>query len=478
MSSEAASSESDTQIEEVTITYENGISDLTNEFHMILSESVRNFYEGYSIDDSFLLWIAAEYGDSVIEQLASCVQEGERDASIWYELTGKTIHVLWLEYCRSLNYSSYLLTDVIWVDCRDRKEFTMDFIGDINFSENWHTTRALDERGGALESCIAPEILQELASADIAMTNNEFTFSTRGTALEGKKYLFRADPLRISYYEKMGIDVVSLANNHTWDYGQEALFDTMENLTNAGVAHIGAGKNLQEAKKIQYFVANGRKIAVVSATQIERYHKYTKEATEDSAGVLKTLDPEIFLGVIEEARANSDYVIAYVHWGTEGNLYPDADERALAEKYVSAGADIVIGGHSHRLQGVTYIEEVPVLYSLGNFWFSTGDLYTSIAQVKITEDGELKVALLPCEQKNLTVTLLSEQQDTDGFYEYIADISSGIGIKEDGTICNIRDEADDDVLAGFRYLSGQSYGTHHGDLDLEGNGIDIVGNLK
>ncbi len=93
--------------------------------------------------------------------------------------------------------------------------------------------------------------------------------------------------------------------------------------------------NLEEAEKIVYFIANGRKIAIVAATQIERSYSYTKEATKDSPGVLKTLKPDKFTEVIRKAKSNSDIVIAYPHWGTEGNHSYGADQKELAEAFVS-----------------------------------------------------------------------------------------------------------------------------------------------
>jgi len=83
-----------------------------------------------------------------------------------------------------------------------------------------------------------------------------------------------------------------------YDYGEEALIDTLETLEGSGVPYVGAGRNLEEAKKIVYFIANGRKIAITAASQIERSSNYTKEATEDSAGVLKTLNPDKYVEVI------------------------------------------------------------------------------------------------------------------------------------------------------------------------------------
>lgn len=451
-------------------------ADMQEQIEAILAAGTQNFFAGYAVDESFLLWVQNTYGDEALQSLADGVEQAT--AELWYMVTEHSIHALWMEYCGDTGYASYLLSNVRWIDCADEDTITMDFIGDINFDENWDTMRVLDERGGMLENCISGEILEELSSADIAMANNEFTLSLRGTALEGKSYVFRADPLRVRYYKKMGIDIVSLANNHTWDYGEDALLDTLAVLKDENISYVGAGKNLAEASKIPYFVANGRKIAIVSATQIERYHRYTKEATEDSAGVLKTLDPELFVSRIREAKANSDYVIAYVHWGTEGNLYPDADERALAELYTDAGADVVIGGHAHRLQGGTFIDGKPVLYSLGNFWFSDGALYTSIAHLTIQKNGALNVSLLPCEQKDFTVSLLAGQKQQEEFYKYIADLSSGVGISEDGTLYDIGEGQETEGLPALLYQSGQKYRRRHGDVDLEGNSIDIVGNVK
>lgn len=159
---------------------------------------------------------------------------------------------------------------------------------------------------------------------------------------------------------------------------------------------------------------NGRKVAFVSATQIERSKQYTKAATETEPGVLKALHPENFK-IVEEAAQNSDYVIAEVHWGTEGMLYPDQSQRHLAEQIAQAGADVIIGGHPHRLQGAAFVGDVPIAYSLGNFWFSTGTLYTTLSKVTITEDGTVKLSFVPCIQQNLTTRILTEPEERSDF---------------------------------------------------------------
>lgn len=453
------------------------ITDLSGAFAIILDQTNADFRANYPIDDSFLMWMAARYGNETVADIAYRIYEGESSPELWYEESGCSIHVLWMKYCKDFNYASYQLSNVTWKEGSDPERTVIDFVGDINFDENWYTTAAMEARAEGINDCIMPEIQQELQSADITLVNNEFTYSDRGEPLEGKEYTFRAEPQRVSQLETFGADIVSLGNNHVYDYGAEALVDTMDTLDAAGIPYVGAGNNLEEAEEIQYFIINGRKIAFVSATQIEKYSNYTKEATADEPGVLKTLDPARFLAVIEEAEKYSDYVIAYVHWGLEGLLYPQEDQKQLAERYIAAGADLIIGNHSHRLQGMEYIHGVPVFYGLGNFWFSTGALYTTIVQVRIASDGSISTAMLPCKQQDMTTSLLTEESEKTAFYQYIADLSVNVGITSDGTLSEIfGGEYSEEEIARYPYRSGEFYADRTGAYDLEGIRVDIVGN--
>lgn len=452
--------------------------DLTEAFEVILQGATKEFIAGYVIDEAFLMWLDAQYGDELIIDLAYCVLDGEMDADIWYEKTGNSMHVLWLRFCRDSGFQNYRLDNVYWQDTADSSEAVISFTGDFNFAEDWYTTEYMQKQPGGIEDCFSAELLQQMRESDILLMNNEFPYVTggKGTALPGKAYAFRADPETVGLLETFGVDGVTLANNHVFDYGEEGLLDTLYYLTEADVPYLGAGKDIEEASKILYYVVNGRKIAIVSATQIERTTQYTREATETECGVLKTLNPERFLQVIGQAKADSDYVIAVVHWGTEGNLMPESSQRELARKFVDAGADAIIGGHPHRLQGVNYIQGVPVAYSLGNFWFSNGTLYTTLAQVVISEDGALQLRFLPCVQRGLVTSLLTEQEDKDGFYQYLTAISTGIGVDAEG---NIYDKEAEDYPAGeIAYDSDTSTTEIRGVTDNEGNAIDIVGNLK
>ena len=453
------------------------INDMSKAFHILLERGTKKFYEGYPVDETFLHWVNNRFGEETILDLAYRLYEGYDNTALWYSKTGNTMHVLWLMYCREMKFATYYLDGVQWLECADKDVVTIDFTGDINLADDRHTMQAAATKANGIYDCIDTKITQEMQAADLSVINNEFVFSDRGTALEGKAYTFRAKTANIALLEVFGTDVANLANNHVYDFGEEGLLDSVATLRNAGIQTMGAGKNLREASAILYYVANGKKIAFVSATQIERYSFYTKEATATTAGVLKTKKPEIYNEVIREAAANSDYVIASVHWGTEGTYRYAHDQYDLAMGFVEAGADVIIGGHPHRIQGVEYIKNVPVLFSLGNFWFSTGTLYTMIAQVQIDAKGELSVRAVPCIQREL-VTSMIEGEEAEKFYKFLADVSTNIVIDANGYIYNTADGRNEALKDGSNYQSGMRYGSYNGKVDLDGREIDIVGNLR
>lgn len=453
------------------------IQDIEETIYTILDIGTTSFFAGYPVNDSFLLWLTDTYGEEILLELAITMEAHQETSNTWYELTGNSMHVLWLEYGKEMQFGTYHWKDVRWVDCKQEDVTRIDFTGDINLDESWYTMTTLNSLTGGIDDCIDQNIQQELKNADISVINNEFTFSERGEALAGKAYTFRAHPDKVTLLEAFGADIASLANNHVYDYGAEALLDTVSTLENAGIATIGAGNNISDAKKAQFVVANGKKIGFVSATEIEKFYKYTKEATETEPGVLKTLNPETFISVIQEVDKQCDYLIVYVHWGIEGWNDFSTGQSDLATQFIHAGADAIIGGHPHRMQGVQFIEEVPVAYSLGNFWFSTGTLYTTIAQIQIDNNGELSLRMIPCIQQNVQTRMLTEEAEVTDFYKYLADVSNNVAIDSQGRIYNISSTEPENLgIEGTLFLSGQRYKEWLDEVDLEGFSIDIVGN--
>lgn len=212
-------------------------------------------------------------------------------------------------------------------------------------------------------------------------------------------------------YEEMGADIVSVANNHIYDYGEISLLDTLDTLEQAEIPYVGAGRNLQEAMTPVYYIANGMKIAFVSATQIERNGTPdTKEATQDSAGVLRCMNPDNLLLTIEEAKKNSDYVILYIHWGTESQEAIDWLQEQQAPIYAQAGVDLIIGDHPHCLQKMDSVEGVPVIYSLGNFWFNSRTQNSCVVKVALRAGEMESFQFIPCRQSDCRTVLLTGQK--------------------------------------------------------------------
>lgn len=311
---------------------------------------------------------------------------------------------------------------------------TLSFAGDISFAEGYANMAYYHSQGDDIARCIAPEVIERMDLADIMMVNNEFTYSNRGTPLSGKTFTFRAKPEMAGNLSKISTDIVSVANNHVYDYGETALSDTLDILKQYGIPYVGAGRNLEEAKEIVYFRADGMKIAYVSATQVERSYVFTREATDTKAGVLRTYDPAAFLEVIRKAKETSDFVVVYVHWGTEGVNQFESDQRSLGHQYIDAGADLVIGDHPHCLQGIEYYKGVPIFYSLGNFWFNSKTRDTGLAEADITKDGLAEFRFVPCLQQGCRTTLITDEARRQQVFHFLQSISSNAVIDENGVI--------------------------------------------
>lgn len=314
-------------------------------------------------------------------------------------------------------------------------DFTFCFGGDISLAEDAVTTAQLDKSKNRIYDCISPELMTIMQQADIMCLNNEFTYSTNGEPMKGKAYTFRAHPDRVAVIKEMGVDAVLMANNHVYDYGKQALLDTFTTLENADIDYFGAGKNLDEAMKPVYYELDGKTIALVAASRAEKY-KLTPQATEDSPGILRCYDTKLFLEVIREADANADFVIALVHWGTEYSTKLEKVQLTTGKEYLDAGADAIVGSHSHCLQGMEYYDGKPIIYSLGNFWFNSKTLDSMLVQLHFSgndEGGNLEVSVVPAIQKGAKTKIVTGSE-MQRIFKHLEDISINIEIDENGVV--------------------------------------------
>lgn len=338
------------------------------------------------------------------------------------------------KYTDVLNDAEYMIENNLYAkDASDSKRVMITFAGDILFDENYAImTRVVGNN--EISNGIAPELIAEMKSADIMMLNNEFPYSDGGTPTEEKQFTFRARPSTVSYLNDLGVDIVSLANNHAYDYGETAFLDTMTTLEQAGITYVGAGRNLQEARRPVYYIINNMKIAIVSATQIERLdNPDTKGATDSSAGVFRCWNGDKLLETVREASENSDFVIVYLHWGTENEETIDWAQEKQAAEVAEAGADLIVGSHPHCLQQISIVRGIPVMYSLGNFWFNSRTMDTGILKVTIDESGLQSYQFIPCLQSGSRTTLL-QGEEKKRILDHMREISVGVQIDEDGYV--------------------------------------------
>ena len=314
-------------------------------------------------------------------------------------------------------------------------DFTLCFGGDISLDEKAVTTAQLDASEGDISKCISPELIEIMQEADIMCLNNEFTFSNNGAPMNGKMYTFRAKPERVSVLQDMGVDIVQLSNNHVYDYGKQALLDTFTTLEDAGIDYFGAGHNLKEAMQPVYYTLDDKVVAFVGASRAEKY-KMTPQATETEPGILRCYDTELFLQAIAEADANADFVIAVVHWGTEYSYDLEEVQLTTGKEYLDAGADVIIGGHSHCLQGMEFYDGKPIIYSLGNYWFNDKTLDSMLIELHFSgndEEQNLEVKMIPAIQTHATTNWVDEAEQ-QRIFTFMESISVNVEIDEDGIV--------------------------------------------
>ena len=207
-----------------------------------------------------------------------------------------------------------------------------------------------------------------LRAADIATVNLEGVISSRGVPAV-KEYVFRGGPGLLRGAARIaGIDLVSVANNHSLDYGREAFMDTLAAAKAAGLATVGGGATIDLARRPAILEAGGLRVAVLGYSDVR---PYGFDAGPDWAGAAPA-DPGAIAVDVAAARRRADLVVVWFHWGEELQMQPNGQQQALAAAALGAGASVVLGAHPHVLQPVTRQGRKLVAWSLGNFVFPSG----------------------------------------------------------------------------------------------------------
>ena len=311
--------------------------------------------------------------------------------------------------------------------------FTITFAGNILMDPGYAAGDALTKRGAG--GCFDEEALSIMQGADLFVVNNEFAYTSRGAAVS-KQYNFRSDPKNAQILKDMGADLVTLGNNHTYDYGEEGLLDTLDTLKTAGVPYIGAGKDLEEASSPAVYTISGFRISLVNAeTILFNSNPPAQCALEGKPGTFDCYRPEMLFEAVRKAKAESDYCITVLHWGSEGKSTPNEKQLMLSRGAAEAGADLIIGGHPHVLQTIGRAGAVPVVYSLGNYLFHSGTYDTGVIQAvfRPSEKRLESLRFVPMQCRNMKVFTLSGSEK-ERLLKYMRSLSPEVQIDEDGII--------------------------------------------
>ena len=280
-----------------------------------------------------------------------------------------------------------------------RVPVTLSFAGDVHFE---HQVRDLLRQPGAQEEALR----SALSAADFTMVNLETAITERGTPIEGKSFTFRAPASALDYLADLGVDAVTLANNHAADFGDVGLQDTLAARTGSRIPLVGVGKDRDEAFAPLSLTLKGTSIAILSSSQVDDETSRLHSATASRPGIATNHESnEALVAAVESARTEHDVVIVFVHWGTEKDTCPSDAQRGATQALVAAGADAIVGSHAHRVQGSGWMGGTFVGYGLGNFiWDFAHGPNGDTGMLTITIDGNLASKRGKAEQSGPVVT--------------------------------------------------------------------------
>lgn len=306
------------------------------------------------------------------------------------------------------------------------------------------------------------EVSDIFNAADISVVNLETCVSDRGTSEKPQGYGFRTPPQMLEGFSNAGIDVVNLANNHTRDFGYDALLDTFKHLASYDIDYFGAGENIERASGLVIKQQNGVKIGFAGCNYV--YLPESCAAGEDYAGInmVYKLNDErtlAFLQKVSEFDGMCDVLIVFMHCGTEESFEEGSYQKKLARALIDNGADIVVGAHPHTLQPIEFYNGKPILYSIGNliFWHQDDDIdgLTCIFEITVDRSGFKSMRIYPLFIQHYKVYLL---KDGEGKYpEKYARIielmnslcnENGISFDYDGNMTEYADNSIDDENTG------------------------------
>lgn len=266
-------------------------------------------------------------------------------------------------------------------------------VGDIMLDRSLGNTIQAGNLGHPFE-----KVVHLLEDADVTIGNLESALGDAGQPAQ-KRYTFRAPPAAAESLALAGFDLISLANNHAMDYGPDTLLQAISLLQEQGVTAVGAGANESEARALRVRQIGQIKVGFLAyvnvPVEVGGFDTYSWTATADEPGLAWGNVADIAADVSTAADA-ADLLVVLLHSGLEYIDAPSEAQMAAAHAAVDAGAAIVIGHHSHLLQGVEFYQDGVIVYGLGNFAFQIeGEPSTAILDVWLDESGVRQISFTP-----------------------------------------------------------------------------------
>ena len=215
----------------------------------------------------------------------------------------------------------------------------------------------------------SPGVRQECADCDVLVVNLECCVSERGAPtrlIPFKPFFFRAPPSAVDALRAIGTTVAGLANNHALDFGREALADTLAHLRDGGIAHVGAGSTLEEARRGVVTDAGPLRLGVLALSDHPSAYAAHRSRSGIAHSELRRRLPDWVTAELRRLRDEADLVLAFLHWGPNMATSPARWQRERSRELLAAGADAVAGHSAHVFHGVELTPSGPVLYDLGD----------------------------------------------------------------------------------------------------------------
>ena len=297
-----------------------------------------------------------------------------------------------MKYIRILMLLGLCITAVLAIGwCRKPKpqpKVTLAAVGDVLFARG--VGRQIDKHS---PDWVFDNVRGTLKSADLAFCNLECTLTTGGVP-QRRRFKFKANPKLAHTLAANGFDVVSLANNHTLDYGRYSLIDTIHAVRDAGLVAVGAGESRTDALRLQIVKKNGLKIGFLA---------YNDMPTD---GVVRLSNKPTIAGVnidelpsqITTARDKCDVLVVSFHWGVEYMKYPTERQQQIAHICIDNGADLILSHHPHVLQSLETYKDKPIIYSMGGFLWDAkifGADKSAIYMVELRKKSAKVVQIIP-----------------------------------------------------------------------------------